>query len=65
MTSPVSRPLSSGQRQALLILDRLILAGSRHWLLILNLLFGAYVVTPWLAPVLMETGHPVAARAIV
>jgi uncharacterized membrane protein len=64
LTPPVRPALTAGQRQAVIALDRLILAGSRHWLLSLNILLVVFVVTPWLAPVFMQTGHPRAAGAI-
>ena len=64
MTPRTSPPLSAGQRGLVLSADRLILAGARHWLLVFNLLFGAYALTPWLAPVLMHTGHTRAAGLI-
>ena len=64
MTSPVSSSLSVRQRGMVISTDRFILAGARHWLLIVNLLFGAYALTPWLAPVLMQTGHTRAAGLI-
>jgi uncharacterized membrane protein len=64
MTSPISPPLSARQRGIVLSTDRFILAGARHWLLVINFLFGAYSLTPWLAPVLMHTGHARAAGLI-
>ena len=64
MTSPISPPLAANRRGLVLSTDRLILAGARHWLLVFNLLFGAYALTPWLAPVLMHTGHTRAAGLI-
>lgn len=45
-------------------LDRAMLGGLRHWLLIVNLLWGAFVGLPWLAPVLTHVGHHGAAHAI-
>lgn len=36
----------------------------RRWLLLVNLAVGAYVALPLLAPVLLQAGQPVAARAI-
>ncbi len=64
MTSPVPHALTDHQRATVISADRLILAGARHWLLIFNFLFGAYALTPWLAPVLMQTGHPRAAGLV-
>jgi len=64
MTPRMSPPISARQRGLVLSLDRLILVGARHWLLVLNLLFGAYALTPWLAPVLTHTGQTHAAGFI-
>ena len=62
MTQPIPRPFSA--RQHAIALDRAILGFLRHWLLIFNVLWGIFVTLPWLAPVLMQTGHESAARAI-
>ena len=64
MTSPIPHALTDRQRATVISADRLILAGARHWLLVFNFLFGAYALTPWLAPVLMQTGHTGAAGLI-
>ena len=64
MTSPAPHALTDRQRATVISADRLILAGARHWLLVFNFLFGAYALTPWLAPILMQTGHTRAAGAI-
>jgi uncharacterized membrane protein len=45
-------------------LDKAILGFLRHWLLIFNLFWAVFVITPWLAPVLMKTGYEGLARAI-
>ena len=37
---------------------------SRHWILILSIIFGLYVGLPFLAPVLMRLGWDIPARAI-
>ena len=36
--------------------ERLVLWLSKHWLLAFNVAWGAFVVAPWLAPVLMKIG---------
>src|SRR5260370_5021364 len=64
MTSPISPPLATNRRGVVLSTDRFILAGARHCLLVFNFLFGAYALTPWLAPVLMHSGHTRAAGLI-
>jgi uncharacterized membrane protein len=49
---------STGRGRALLVvLDRIILSISRHWLLLFNLVFGLYAGLPVLAPLLMRWGH--------
>ncbi|MBI1882368.1 MAG: DUF2085 domain-containing protein [Chloroflexi bacterium] len=64
MTQPVSRPLSAHRHMVVTALDWAVLGFLRHSLLIFNLFWGIFVITPWLAPVLMHTGHADAARAI-
>ena len=64
MTSPVPHTLTDRQRATVISADSLVIAGARHWVLVINLLFGVYSLTPWLAPVLMQTGHTGAAGLI-
>lgn len=45
-------------------IDRLMLAISRHWLLIVAIILGVWVLLPWLAPVLMAVGLEKGARLI-
>jgi uncharacterized membrane protein len=51
-------------RDVVIFLDRLILSFTRHWLLILSLILGVWVLLPWLAPVLMAAGWERGARLI-
>lgn len=44
--------------------DRLSIFFSRHYLALVNVLLLVYVSLPFLAPVLMKTGHPIAASMI-
>jgi uncharacterized membrane protein len=44
--------------------DRISLWLSRHWLALINIVLAAYVGLPFLAPTLMEWGHPLAANII-
>ena len=37
-------------------IDSLVNGVVLHWLLLFNLVFGAMVVIPWLAPILMHLG---------
>ncbi len=64
MTQPVARPLFARRRAVVIALDRAVLGFLRHWLLIFNLFWGIFVTMPWVAPVLMHTGHADAAHTI-
>ena len=64
MTKSTSSPVSTRRRAGVIALDRGVLGFLRHWLLIFNLLWGIFVITPWLAPVLMTSGNEGVARAI-
>lgn len=44
--------------------NRLLLGFSRHWLLVITILFGFYVGLPWLAPVFMRIGWTGAGQTI-
>ena len=44
--------------------DRIVAWFSRHWLAVINTGLAAYVALPFLAPVLLETRHPLAASII-
>jgi uncharacterized membrane protein len=44
--------------------DRLFLFLSRHWLAVLNVATGLWVLLPWLAPVFMHIGAVLPARAL-
>lgn len=56
--TPVREPSSA------VIANRAVYWLSRHWLLVVNLAFGLYVGLPWLAPVFMQLGWPLAGKAI-
>ena len=59
------RVMVAGRSRDLVIwLDKLILAFSRHWLLVINVLLGLYVGLPFLAPVFMHLGSVGAANII-
>jgi len=46
------------------VVDRAVLAFSRHWLLVLTVPLAVFVGLPWLAPALMAWGYELPARAI-
>ena len=54
----------SQQSQLLVLLKRLMLGLTRHWLLFVNLLIAVWVGLPWLAPVFMHWGWGRAAGAV-
>jgi len=54
----------SQRSQLLILLKRLVLGLTRHWLLFVNLLIAVWVVLPWLAPVFMHWGWGRVAGAI-
>lgn len=47
-----------------MFMKHVVLGIARHWLLIINILMGIWVVLPWLAPVFMHWGRARAAGAI-
>jgi uncharacterized membrane protein len=51
-------------RDLVIVVDRLILALARHWLLVVNVFLGLYIGLAVLAPVLMATGFAGPGRAI-
>ncbi len=55
-------PRAGGKAAA--AIDRLMLGIGRYWLEIITVLFGIWVITPWLAPVLMAAGMEQGARII-
>ncbi len=54
------RPDSSFSRAA----NNLVIWVARHWLAVFNTAWAVYVITPFLAPVLLEAGFPAAAQVI-
>jgi len=63
VTQSISQPLSPVERKSA-VLDRLLQAGLRHWLLLFGIVWGLYVGLPWLAPVFMQLGWTSAGNAI-
>jgi hypothetical protein len=51
-------------RDLVVLVDRLILALARHWLLVVNLFLGLYIGLAVLAPVLMAVGFTGPGQAI-
>jgi uncharacterized membrane protein len=62
---PVQRePVTGRTRDLVIFVDKAIFKLAKHWLLLANLLWGLYVGLPLLAPVLMDVGWTVPAKAI-
>jgi uncharacterized membrane protein len=57
-------PLTGWQRNLVLFVDRRILTLARRWLMLFNVLIGAYVLLPVLAPALLANGAPAIGRLI-
>lgn len=61
---PPTRTVTGWQRDLVLWVDRQIYRLAKHWLAAFNLLAGAYVLLPVLAPMLMVFGAPQIGRLI-
>ena len=60
----ITMPRSSSQTQRLTLMKRIVLGITRHWLLVINILIGVWVLLPWLAPVFMYLGWISVGKAI-
>jgi len=58
------KPVTGRTRDLVIFVDKAIFKLAKHWLLLANLLWGLYVGLPILAPVLMNAGWTVPAKAI-
>ena len=63
-TPPKKQPITGWQRTLVVRIDKFIYHFSRHWLAAFNVLIAIYVGLPILAPVLMNAGLTLPARAI-
>jgi uncharacterized membrane protein len=54
----------NGSNQVYASADRITLWLSRHWLALINAVLAVYVSLPFLAPAMMESGHPLMATII-
>ncbi len=59
-----STQVSGRTRDLVIAVDRFAFWFARHWLGVFIVLYGAYVVAPFLAPVLMRAGAPDAANVL-
>ncbi len=62
--SPAKEPVTGNRRKIVIALDKGVLWLSRRWVAVLSALSLLYAGIPFLAPVAIETGHPMVARAI-
>ena len=58
------KPVTGRTRDVVIFVDKAIFQLAKHWLALANLLWGLYVGLPLLAPVLMDAGLTVPAKAI-
>jgi len=58
------KPVTGRTRDLVIFVDKTIFKVAKHWLALANLFWGLYVGLPLLAPVLMDAGWTVPARAI-
>lgn len=57
-------PISPRTRAVIQVMDRFAYGLGRHWLTLFIVIFGAWVLTPFLAPILMQQGMTGAGEAI-
>ena len=62
--SAARQPVTGRTRDAVIWVDKGIFKLAKHWLALFNLIAGLYVGLPLLAPILMEAGWTVPAKAI-
>ncbi len=51
------KPVSPGVRRFIIIVDRMTIVFSRHWLLLISVVLFLFIALPTLAPVLMHYGY--------
>ncbi|MEJ2750267.1 MAG: DUF2085 domain-containing protein, partial [Anaerolineae bacterium] len=62
--STQKQPVTGWQRSLVVRIDKFIHSFSKHWLAAFNILVGIYIGLPILAPILMNAGATLPARAI-
>jgi uncharacterized membrane protein len=55
---------NSGSNRVSVFADRVVMWLSRHWLACINAVVAMYVGLPFLAPVMIKSGHPFAAQVV-
>ncbi|MGD2041570.1 MAG: hypothetical protein PVH11_12150, partial [Anaerolineae bacterium] len=58
------KPVTGRTRDVVIFADKVIFKFAKHWLFVVNLIWGFYVGLPLLAPVLMDAGYEVPAKVI-
>jgi uncharacterized membrane protein len=58
------KPVTGRTRDVVIFVDKAIFKLAKHWLILANLFWGLYVGLPLLAPVLMDAGLTLPAKAI-
>lgn len=58
------QPVTGRTRDVVIFADKVIFWVAKHWLALMNLFWGLYVILPLLAPVMMDTGWTFPAKAI-
>jgi uncharacterized membrane protein len=58
------KPVTGRTRDVVIFVDKAIFKVAKHWLVLANLFWGLYVGLPLLAPVLMDAGLTLPAKAI-
>jgi uncharacterized membrane protein len=59
-----SQPVTGRTRDLVILADKAIFQFAKHWLALINLIWGLYVGLPLLAPVMMDAGWTVPANVI-
>jgi uncharacterized membrane protein len=62
--SGTSQPVTGRTRDLVILTDKAIFQLAKHWLALINLIWGLYVGLPLLAPVMMDAGWTVPANVI-
>ena len=58
------KPVTGRTRDVVIFADKAIYKLAKHWLLVVNLIWGFYVGLPMVAPVLMDAGYEIPAKVI-
>jgi len=59
-----NKPITEALRDLEILVDKVALGLTSHWLLVLNLFLGIFVIMPWVAPILVAIGYEGPGRLI-